>query len=48
MDVAVKPRKPIIEHEGFPSDAALTVKDGQKFTISCISRYGNPPALLKW
>lgn len=48
MDVAVKPKTPILEYDGDPLGAALTLREGQKVTISCVSKYGNPPALLKW
>jgi len=50
MRVPVKPRKPRLEYgdHGTILGAALTLKEGQEVTISCVSRYGNPPALIKW
>ncbi|XP_076645064.1 synaptogenesis protein syg-1 [Halictus rubicundus] len=46
--VRVKPRKPRLEYGGTILDNALTLREGQEVTISCVSRYGNPPALIKW
>ncbi|XP_015122595.1 hemicentin-2 [Diachasma alloeum] len=46
--VRVKPRKPRLEYGGAILTGALTLKEAQEVTISCVSRYGNPPALIKW
>ncbi|CAL7939041.1 unnamed protein product [Xylocopa violacea] len=46
--VRVKPRKPRLEYGGTILNTALTLREGQEVTISCVSRYGNPPALIKW
>ncbi|CAG5100846.1 Similar to rst: Irregular chiasm C-roughest protein (Drosophila melanogaster) [Cotesia congregata] len=46
--VRVKPRKPSLEYGGTIMTGALTLREGQEVTISCVSRYGNPPALIKW
>ncbi|XP_034948743.1 hemicentin-2-like [Chelonus insularis] len=46
--VKVKPRKPRLEYGGAILTGALTLREGQEVTISCVSRYGNPPALIKW
>lgn len=48
--ITVAPQRPRIEHR---SGAVLpghnvTVKSGDKATVKCLSRYGNPPATLKW
>ncbi|XP_071576739.1 kin of IRRE-like protein 1 [Temnothorax nylanderi] len=46
--VRVKPKKPQLEYAGAPLGATLTLKEGQEVMISCVSRYGNPVALIKW
>lgn len=46
--VRVAPRKPRLEYGGSILSTALTLREGQEATISCVSRYGNPPALIKW
>ncbi|KAL6254590.1 hypothetical protein P5V15_014642 [Pogonomyrmex californicus] len=46
--VRVKPRKPQLEYGGAELGATLTLKDGQEAMIACVSRYGNPPAVIKW
>ncbi|XP_076231230.1 synaptogenesis protein syg-1 [Calliopsis andreniformis] len=46
--VRVKPRIPRLEYGGTILSTALTLREGQEVTISCVSRYGNPPALIKW
>ncbi|KAK2583935.1 hypothetical protein KPH14_001196 [Odynerus spinipes] len=46
--VRVKPRNPRLEYGGTILNNALTLREGQEVTISCVSRYGNPPALIKW
>lgn len=46
--ISVKPRKPRLEYGGTILNSALTLREGQEVTISCVSRYGNPPALIKW
>ncbi|XP_031845808.2 irregular chiasm C-roughest protein [Nomia melanderi] len=46
--VRVKPRKPRLEYGGTILTTALTLREGQEVTISCVSRYGNPAALIKW
>ncbi|XP_031778768.1 hemicentin-2 isoform X2 [Nasonia vitripennis] len=46
--VRVKPRKPQLEYAGTELTTGLTLREGQEATISCVSRYGNPPALIKW
>ncbi|XP_029051196.1 hemicentin-2-like [Osmia bicornis bicornis] len=46
--VRVKPRKPRLEYGGTILNNALTLREGQEVTISCVSRYGNPAALIKW
>ncbi|KOX69620.1 Kin of IRRE-like protein 3 [Melipona quadrifasciata] len=46
--VRVKPRKPRLEYGGTILNSALTLRESQEATISCVSRYGNPPALIKW
>ncbi|XP_011500520.1 PREDICTED: muscle M-line assembly protein unc-89 [Ceratosolen solmsi marchali] len=46
--VRVKPRKPQLEYAGAVLTTSLTLREGQEATISCVSRYGNPPALIKW
>ncbi|XP_066590101.1 irregular chiasm C-roughest protein-like [Prorops nasuta] len=46
--VRVKPRKPRLEFGGTILNSALTLREGQEVTISCVSRYGNPPAVIKW
>ncbi|XP_058796810.1 hemicentin-2 isoform X2 [Phymastichus coffea] len=46
--VRVKPRKPQLEYAGALLTTALTLREGQEAMISCVSRYGNPPALIKW
>ncbi|XP_033333172.2 irregular chiasm C-roughest protein [Megalopta genalis] len=46
--VRVKPRKPRLEYGGTILTTALTLREGQEVTISCVSRYGNPPSLIKW
>ncbi|XP_011299988.1 hemicentin-1 [Fopius arisanus] len=46
--VRVKPRKPRLEHGGAILMESLTLKEAQEVTISCVSRYGNPPAIIKW
>ncbi|XP_074095246.1 irregular chiasm C-roughest protein [Cotesia typhae] len=46
--VRVKPRKPSLEYGGTIMTGAITLREGQEVTISCVSRYGNPPALIKW
>ncbi|XP_046628143.1 irregular chiasm C-roughest protein-like [Neodiprion virginianus] len=46
--VRVSPRKPRLEVEGTVLGSILTLREGQEATLSCVSRYGNPPALIKW
>ncbi|XP_017893195.1 hemicentin-1-like [Ceratina calcarata] len=46
--VRVKPRNPRLEYGGTILNTGLTLREGQEVTISCVSRYGNPPALIKW
>ncbi|XP_024876709.1 hemicentin-2-like [Temnothorax curvispinosus] len=46
--VRVKPHKPQLEYARVPLGATLTLKEGQEVKISCVSRYGNPVALIKW
>ncbi|XP_011868581.1 PREDICTED: kin of IRRE-like protein 3 [Vollenhovia emeryi] len=46
--VRVPPRKPQLEYAGGALGATLTLKEGQEVTISCVSRYGNPAAVIKW
>ncbi|KAJ8679689.1 hypothetical protein QAD02_015476 [Eretmocerus hayati] len=46
--VRVKPRKPQLEYAGALLTTGLTLREGQEAAISCVSRYGNPPALIKW
>ncbi|XP_043680664.1 hemicentin-1-like [Vespula pensylvanica] len=46
--VRVKPRKPSLEYGGTILNTSLTLREGQEVTISCVSRYGNPVALIKW
>ncbi|XP_029165174.1 hemicentin-1-like [Nylanderia fulva] len=48
LTVKVKPRKPQLEYGGFFLGANLTLEEGQEAVISCVSRYGNPPAFIKW
>ncbi|XP_054284580.1 irregular chiasm C-roughest protein-like isoform X1 [Macrosteles quadrilineatus] len=48
--VRVQPQRPRIEHR---SNVVLpghnvTVKSGDKATVKCLSKYGNPPAKLMW
>ncbi|CAH1388998.1 unnamed protein product [Nezara viridula] len=46
----VAPQRPKIEHKSsqvLPMNN-VTVRSGEKTTVKCISRYGNPPAKLKW
>uniref|UniRef100_A0A8D8Z044 Kin of IRRE-like protein 3 n=1 Tax=Cacopsylla melanoneura TaxID=428564 RepID=A0A8D8Z044_9HEMI len=48
--VRVEPQAPRIEYK---ASAVLpghnvTVKAGEKASVKCVSRYGNPPAKLKW
>lgn len=48
--IAVAPQRPKIEHRSsqvLPGHN-LTVKAGERATVKCLSRYGNPPARLKW
>lgn len=48
--VRVAPQRPKIEHRSsqvLPGHN-LTVKVGDRATVKCLSRYGNPPARLKW
>ncbi|XP_072749907.1 cell adhesion molecule CEACAM20 [Anoplolepis gracilipes] len=42
------PRKPILEYKETVLGSTLTLQEGQEILISCISRYGNPPAHIKW
>ena len=44
----VKPRKPRLEYGGTVLTSSLTLREGQETTVSCVSRYGNPPAVIKW
>ncbi|KAK0168845.1 hypothetical protein PV327_002611 [Microctonus hyperodae] len=46
--VKVKPRNPRLEYAGTILTGVLTLRENQEVTISCVSRYGNPPALIKW
>ncbi|XP_015594587.1 hemicentin-1 [Cephus cinctus] len=46
--VRVKPRQPRIEYGGVVLTNSLTLREGQEAVLSCVSRYGNPPALIKW
>ncbi|XP_065202958.1 kin of IRRE-like protein 2 isoform X2 [Planococcus citri] len=48
--VRVAPQSPRIEHNAMPvlPDHNVTVKSGDRAILKCISRYGNPPAKLKW
>ncbi|XP_014233333.1 kin of IRRE-like protein 3 [Trichogramma pretiosum] len=46
--VRVEPRKPQMEYNGALLTTGLTLREGQDASISCTSRYGNPPALIKW
>lgn len=48
MRVSVKPRKPQLDYGGTILGAILTLQEGQEVLISCVSRYGNPPGLIKW
>ncbi|KAF6200938.1 hypothetical protein GE061_005385 [Apolygus lucorum] len=46
----VAPQRPRIEHKSaqvLPGNN-VTSRSGDKTTVKCISRYGNPPAKLKW
>ena len=47
---AVAPQRPRIEHKSvqiLPGNN-VTARAGDKTTVKCLSRYGNPPAKLKW
>ncbi|XP_012260792.1 hemicentin-2-like [Athalia rosae] len=46
--VRVSPRKPRLELGGAILGSSLILREGQEATLSCVSRYGNPPALIKW
>ncbi|KAL0124470.1 hypothetical protein PUN28_006366 [Cardiocondyla obscurior] len=46
--VRVQPKNPQLQYGETILGATLTLKEGQEITISCISRYGNPPAVIKW
>lgn len=46
--VRVKPRKPRLDYGGTILSDSLTLREGQEVTISCVARYGNPPAIIKW
>ena len=48
MLILVKPKNPQLEHGGQFLSGALTLNEGQEDTISCVSRFGNPPAVIKW
>lgn len=48
MRVPVKPKKPQLEYGGAILGATITLKERQEVLISCVSRYGNPPAVIKW
>ncbi|KYN03000.1 Kin of IRRE-like protein 3 [Cyphomyrmex costatus] len=48
MRVPVKPREPQLEYGGTFLGATLTLQEGQEVMISCVSKYGNPPAVIKW
>lgn len=48
LRITVKPRQPRLEYGGTGLSGALTLREGQEVTISCVSRYGNPPAVIKW
>ncbi|KAL1457424.1 hypothetical protein WDU94_007658 [Cyamophila willieti] len=50
LDITLEPQAPRIEYK---ASAVLpghnvTVKAGEKASVKCVSRYGNPPAKLKW
>ncbi|XP_018044956.1 PREDICTED: hemicentin-2-like [Atta colombica] len=46
--VKVKPKEPQLEYGGTILGATLMLQEGQEVMISCISKYGNPPAVIKW
>jgi len=48
MRVPVQPKNPQLEYEGALLGATLKLQEGHDMTISCVSRYGNPPAVIKW
>jgi len=48
MRVPVPPKKPELKRDEAILGATLTLKEGQEIMISCVSRYGNPPAVIKW
>lgn len=50
MHVAVKPKEPRLayELEGQAMGPSLTIEEGRNMTVSCVSKYGNPPAFIKW
>jgi len=48
MRVPVKPKEPQLEYGGTILGATLMLQEGQEIMISCISKYGNPPAVIKW
>ncbi|XP_012535548.1 hemicentin-2 [Monomorium pharaonis] len=46
--VRVKPKEPQLELRGSTLGTTLSLKETQEEIISCVSKYGNPPALIKW
>ncbi|XP_021944481.1 kin of IRRE-like protein 3 isoform X3 [Folsomia candida] len=48
--VRVPPNAPQIEYNGtqIPTGKNVTAAHGARVAVKCSSRYGNPPALLKW
>jgi len=48
MRVPVQPRNPQLEYGGILVGATLSLQEGEEIMISCVSRYGNPPAVIKW
>lgn len=50
MRVAVKPKAPRLEYglQGQEMGPSLTIEEGKNMTVSCVSKYGNPPAFIKW
>nr|XP_012234307.1 PREDICTED: kin of IRRE-like protein 1 [Linepithema humile]XP_012234308.1 PREDICTED: kin of IRRE-like protein 1 [Linepithema humile] len=48
--VMVKPKEPRLEYglQGHEVGPSLTIEEGKNMTVSCVSKYGNPPAFIKW
>lgn len=50
LSISAPPREPRIENNGSQvvPNHNVTVRSDDKVVLKCVSRYGNPPAKLKW